>query len=223
MTPYRIVLADDHVMVRQGLRKIIEAAADLEVIGEAGDGLALVRLLKRLHPQLVILDISMPHLRGIEAIHEVKAIHPDVKVLVLTMHGELELLNAAISAGANGYVLKEEADTRLFAAIGKIRQGELYVSAKLSDKLTNDWARMTHDGARACRTAGSPPAEVERLTTREREVLKLMAEGNSSKEIADLLGISTRTVEHHRAHIMTKLKLRKTADVVRYALQEGYL
>lgn len=216
MTPYRIVLADDHVMVRQGLRKIIEAEADLEVIGEAGDGLALVRLLKRLHPELVILDISMPHLRGIEAIHEVKAIQPDLKVLILTMHGELELLNAAISAGANGYVLKEEADTRLFAAIGKIRQGELYVSAKLSDKLTSDWAR-------ACRTAGSPPAEGERLTTREREVLKLTGEGNSSKEIADLLCISTRTVEHHRAHIMTKLKLRKTADVVRYALQKGYL
>jgi DNA-binding NarL/FixJ family response regulator len=223
MTPYRIVLADDHVMVRQGLRRIIEGAADLKVIGEADDGLALVQLLRRLHPDLVILDISMPRLRGIEVIQEAKVIHRDLKVLMLTMHGELELLNAAISAGANGYILKEEADTRLFTAIDRIRRGELYVSPRLSDALTSDWAMMTHDWARACRTAGSPPAEVERLTTREREVLKLTAEGNSSKEIADLLCISTRTVEHHRAHIMTKLKLRKAADVVRYAVQQGYL
>lgn len=223
MAAYRIVLADDHVMIRQGLKRMIEAAADLEVIGEADDGLALVKLLKRVHPDLAVLDISMPHLRGIEAIYEAKAIHPDLKVLILTMHREMELLNAAVSAGANGYVLKEEAGTSLFAAIGKIRQGEMYVSPKFSPELTHDWARMTHDWARTCRTDGSPVAEVERLTTREREVLKLTAEGNSSKEIADLLCISARTVEHHRAHIMTKLKLRKTADVVRYAVHEGYL
>lgn len=209
---YQIVLADDHVMIRQGLRKMIEGAPDLEVIGEADDGLALVRLLQRVHPQLVILDISMPHLRGIEAIHEVKAIHPGLKVLMLTMHGEVELLNAAISAGASGYVLKEEASTRLFAAIAKIRRGGLYVSAKFGDDRL--WTR---------RMAGNPPAEVDRLTIREKEVLKLAAEGYSSKEIADLLYISIRTVEHHRANIMTKLKLRKIADVVRYALHGGYL
>jgi len=216
MTPYRIVLADDHVILRQGLKRIIEAAADLEVIGEANDGLELIRLLKGLAPDLVVLDISMPHLRGIEAIHEVRAIHPLLKVLILTMHREMELLNAAISGGANGYVLKEDADAQLFAAIDKIRQGGVYVSPKLSDDLTHDWVRT-------CRMDGRPAAQVGRLTIREREVLKLTAEGKSSKEVADLLCISARTAEHHRAHIMTKLNLRKTADVVRYAFQEGYL
>lgn len=214
MTPYRIVLADDHMMMRQGLKRILEAAADLEVIGEAGNGLELLEVLKGLTPDLVVLDISMPHLRGIEAIHEVKAIHPHLKVLILTMHREIELLNAAISAGANGYVLKEDADTQLFAAIAQVRQGGIYVCPKLSDDLTHDWERTYG-------TNGRP--KVERLTVREREVMKLTAEGKSSKETADLLCISCRTVEHHRAHIMAKLNVRKTADVVRYALHGGYL
>jgi DNA-binding NarL/FixJ family response regulator len=216
MALYRIVLADDHVLIRQGLRMILERGGDLEVIGEANDGLELLGLMKRLTPDLVVLDVSMPRLRGIEAIHEVKAIHPHLKVLILTMHREMELLNAAISGGANGYVLKEDADTELYAAIDKIRHGGIYVSPKLSDDLTHDWAR-------ASRTDGRPAAEAGRLTIREREVLKLTAEGKSSKEIADLLCISARTAEHHRAHIMTKLNLRRTADVVRYAVHGGYL
>jgi len=123
MTPFKIVLADDHVILRQGLKRILEDAADMAVVGEADNGLDLVRLLKRVPCDLVILDISMPRLRGIEAIPEVRAVQPHVKVLILTMHRELELLNAAMSAGANGYVLKEDADTQLFAAIGKIRKG----------------------------------------------------------------------------------------------------
>lgn len=216
MTPFKIVLADDHVILRQGLKRILEDAADMAVIGEADNGLDLVRLLKRVPCDLVILDISMPHLRGIEAIPEVRAVQPHVKVLILTMHRELELLNAAMSAGANGYVLKEDAETQLFAAIGKIRKGGTYVSPKLADEMTHDWAR-------SCRTDAGPAGDGERLTLREREVLKLTAEGNSSREISGLLFISARTVEHHRAHIMTKLRLRKTADVVRYALYGGYL
>jgi two-component system, NarL family, response regulator NreC len=216
MMPYRIVLADDHVILRHGLRKLLEAGAELEVIGEADDGLELVRLLKGLAPDLIVLDISMPHLRGIEAIHEIRVIDPKVKVLILTMHSEIDLVHAAMSAGANGYVLKEDAETDLFAAIGKIRQGGTYVSARLSDDLTHDWARKH-------RTPGVRAAEVDRLTIREKEVLKLTAEGKSSKEMADLFCISVRTVEHHRAHIMTKLNVRRTAEVVRYALAEGYL
>ena len=216
MTPYRIVLADDHMLMRQGLKRILEGAADLEVIGEAGNGLELLGLLKVLTPDLVVLDISMPHVRGIEAIREVKAIHPNLKVLILTMHREMELLNAAFSAGASGYVLKEAADTQLFAGIAKIRQGEIFVCPKLADDLTRDWA-----GKRG--TDGRTAAEVERLTVRERQILKLTAEGKSSKEMADLLCISCRTVEHHRAHIMSKLNVRRTADVVRYAVSERYL
>jgi two-component system, NarL family, response regulator NreC len=216
MTPFTIVLADDHVILRQGLKRIIEGAPDMEVIGEADDGLELVRLLQRVPCDLVILDISMPRLRGIEAIPEVKGIQPHLKVLVLTMHRELELLNAALSAGANGYVLKEDADTQLFAAIGKIRKGMTYVSPKLADEMTHDWAT-------ACRTDAGPAPDANRLTLRERQILKLTAEGHSSREISGLLCISARTVEHHRAHIMSKLRLRKTADVVRYALSGGYL
>lgn len=216
MTPFAIVLADDHVILRQGLKRIIENAADMAVIGEADNGLELVRLLKRISCDLVILDISMPRLRGIEAIPEVRAIQPHLKVLILTMHRELELLNAAMSAGANGYILKEDAEKELFAAIGKIRKGGTYVSPKLADEMTHDWARSRRTDAR-------PPAAGERLTLREKQILKLTAEGQSSREISGLLCISARTVEHHRAHIMTKLKLRKTADVVRYAFYGGYL
>jgi DNA-binding NarL/FixJ family response regulator len=217
MTPCRIVLADDHVILRQGLRRIIEAAPDLEVIGEANDGLELLGLLRTLAPHLVVLDISMPRLRGIEAIHEARASRAQLKILVLTMHREMELLNAAMAAGASGYLLKEDADAQLFAAIGKIREGGTYVSPRLRDGVADDWAR-------ACRTGAAPSAVAgERLTVREREVLKLTAEGHSSREISDLLFISARTVEHHRAHIMAKLNLRKTVDVVRYAVSAGYL
>jgi DNA-binding NarL/FixJ family response regulator len=213
---YRIVLADDHVILRQGLRMIIDDSGEMEVIGQASNGLELVHLLCRLSADLVILDISMPHLRGIEAIHEVKAAHSLLKVLVLTMHREIEFLKAAMAAGANGYVLKEDAEAQLFAAIGKIRAGGTYVSPKLADEMTQQWART-------CRGETNAPAETDRLTLREREVLKLTAEGKSSRETSELLCISSRTVEHHRAHIMTKLNLRKIADVVRYAVYGGYV
>jgi DNA-binding NarL/FixJ family response regulator len=214
MTPFAIVLADDHVIVRQGLNRIIEGGAGMEVVGEADDGLELLRLLKRVPCDLVVLDISMPRLRGIEAIPEVRSIQPAVKVLVLTMHREMELVNAALSAGADGYVLKEDAATQVFAAIGKIRKGGTYVSPRLADDMTHEWARSGRTDA---------PAGGERLTLREREILKLTAEGHSSREISGFLCISSRTVEHHRAHIMTKLRLRKTADVVRYAVHGGYV
>jgi len=214
--PYRIVLADDHVLLRQGLRRILEGVGDLEVIGEANDGLELLGLLKRLTPHLVVLDISMPNLRGIEAIHEVKVIHPHLKVLILTMHKEMDLLIAAISAGAHGYLLKEAADTQLFAAIEKIRQGGTYVCPKLADEVAADWTQTW-------RRDGRQRPEGERLTIREREVLKLAAEGKSSKEIAELLCISYRTVEHHRANIMAELNLKRTAELVKYAFARGYL
>ncbi len=134
MRPYRIVLADDHVLFRQGLKSILEGKADLEVVGEAGDGLELLTLLNlnKLAPDLVILDISMPNLRGIEAIPEIKMTHPNVRVLIVTMHKDKEYLYQALAAGADGYFLKKDADAELFAAIEKIRQGKIYVSAYLS-------------------------------------------------------------------------------------------
>ena len=215
MSCCRIVLADDHVMFRQGIKILLEAVTDLEVVGEAGDGFELVAMANELLPDIVILDISMPGLRGIEATREIKAIHPGIKVLILTMHKTKEYLYHAISAGAEGYLLKEDADTELFNAIEIICKGGTYISPLLSVELTDDLVKMYHHGQ-------SKP-HLDPLTTREREVLKLIAEGKSSKEIAGLLFISIRTVQHHRANIMRKLNARKTADLVRYAIRKGYI
>lgn len=140
MGPYRIVLADAHVMFRQGIKNILEKAKDLEIVRETGDGLKLLELLKKEPADMVILDISMPNLQGIEATREIKMILPDVKVLILSMHRDKEYVYHAISAGAEGYLLKEDADTELFAAIEKIRQGEHYISPLLSGDLTQESA-----------------------------------------------------------------------------------
>jgi len=213
MSSYRITLVDDHVLLRQGLRRIIEEFSGLEVVGEAGDGMELLRLLNRTVPDLVILDISMPKLRGIEAVSEIKSRHPGVKVLILTMHRDKEYLYQAVSSGADGYLLKDDADTELFSAIRKIGEGGFYISPSLTKELAE------------CRqqAGGGGTGAQECLTTREREVLKLIAEGRSSKEVADLLFISARTVDHHRANIMLKLNLRKTADLIKYAYIRGYV
>jgi two-component system, NarL family, response regulator NreC len=212
--PYRILLADDHVLVRQGLKRLIERAPDVEVIGEASDGGEVLSLLRRVVPDLLILDISMPYPKGIETLHEVKSLQPGVKTLVLTMHRDKEYLFGAMSAGASGYVLKEDADTQLFAAIDKIMRGGVYVSPGLAEELV----QLTTRGRDRRGTPGR-----DGLSVREREVLRLTAEGKTSKEIAALLCISYRTVEHHRAHIADKLNLKGTADVVRYAIGKGYL
>lgn len=216
MNTYKILLADDHALFRQGLKRILSEAADLEVIGEVADGLELLKLLNKIKPHMIILDISMPNIRGIEAIPEIKSINPDAKILVLTMHRDMEYLHQTISSGADGYLLKEDADNELFFAINKIKQGRIYVSPKLSEYLTEDWAKMhrgEHDSS----------FEAELLTKREREILKLVAEGKSSKEIASLLNISIRTVEHHRANMMGKLNLQNIADLIKYAIRKNYI
>jgi DNA-binding NarL/FixJ family response regulator len=215
MAVYQIVVADDHVMFRQGLKMILGQMPDLEVVGEAGDGLELLDLLKVRTPDMVILDISMPNLRGIEAIREIKAGYPAIKILVITMHQDIEFLHQAVSAGANAYLLKGDADKEVFTAIQAIQKGRMYVSPLLSRELTDDWAQI-HRGE-------VEPAPSRFLTTREREVLKLIAEGKSNREIAEILFISIHTVVRHRVNIMDKLNLRKTADLVKYALQKGYL
>ncbi len=215
MNSYRIILADDHVMLREGLKRILSERTDLEVIGEAGDGLELLNLLKRMIPHLVILDITMPNLRGIEAIHEIKGSYPNIKILVLTMHNDEDYLCQTISAGAEGYLLKKDADKELFSAIDKLRQGKIYISPHLADELTG--------GLPVLCDVKHPSFESEQLTIREREIVKLIVEGKSSKDIADLLFISIRTVDSHRANIMQKLKLKKTVELVRYAIHKGYI
>ena len=214
MDRWKVVIADDHAMFRHGMRRILSEHADLEVIGEAQNGLDLLHLLKKLSPNLILLDISMPGLRGLEAISEIKRMHPNTKIIMLTMHRDSDYLFQAVSSGVSGYLLKEDAEKDLFTAIETARRGGTYISPLVAEDSMQDWAQMRR---------GEKHAEAaEPLTVRERQILKLIAEGKSSKEIGDVLCISYRTVERHRANIMEKLNVNKTADLVRYAVQKGY-
>ncbi len=213
MPPYGVVLADDHGLFRAGVRRLLEDMGGVEVVGEAADGLALLELLKTTTPDLVLLDISMPKLRGLEAIREIKKLCPQTQVLMLTMHKEEEYLSQALAAGASGYLLKQEADPELIKAVERLRAGRTYLSPQIGE--------MVPDLLRRQQEPGGGVKEV--LSHREREILKLLAEGKTSKEIAALLYISLRTVQNHRANIMRKLNVHRTADLVKYALNKGYL
>lgn len=214
MTSYRIVLADDHIILRDGIKHIIHENPDWIVVGEASDGLELLRLLKRTKVDMVLLDISMPGLRGIEATKEIKSSHPEIKIVILTMHKKRSYIQHALAAGADGYLLKETTGDELFDAIACVRNGGSYVSQSLSKELTAEMLTIYRGGMKS---------QKEILTTREKEILKLIAEGKASREIAELLYISIYTVNNHRANIIRKLKMKKTADLVKYAIQEGYL
>ena len=214
--PFSILLADDHVMVRRGIRRIIQGISDVEVVGEANDGFEWIELLKETSPQLVILDISMPNLWGLEATREIKIINPEVKVLILTMHKDQEYLYHAFATGAEGYLLKEDADSELIFAIDTLKKGGTYISPLLAPQLADLFKEKARPAGEQAASSG------QHLTTREREIIKLIAEGKSHKEVAELLFISSRTVEHHRANIMKKLNVKKTADLVKYAIQKGY-
>jgi DNA-binding NarL/FixJ family response regulator len=213
MSPYQIILADDHLMFRDGIKRIIEDSQHLSVIGEASDGLQLLELLKKTKPDMVILDISMPKLRGLETTRKIKTLYPDIKVLILTMHRNKEYLLQALSAKADGYLLKEDSDRQLAAAIESIQGGKIFLSPLMSEDLSQNLLGFIENADQSLD---------ETLSTREKEVLTLLAEGKSSKEIADLLFISTRTVEHHRASINKKLKIRNLVDLVKYAIRKGY-
>jgi len=215
MSVYSIVLADDHAMFRKGIRKILEERAEINIIGEANDGLKLLNLLKEDTPEMVILDISMPNLGGIAAAKETKSRFPNTKVLILSMHNDKEYLQHAMAAGADGYLLKNDADSELFVAIDAIRNGKIYISPTLSRELTNNLVSI-------CRT-GDLPLNSKPLSSRETEVLKLIAEGKTSKEIGELLFISHRTVDNHRTHIMEKLNLRSIPALVKYAIKKEYI
>ena len=208
MDAYTIVLADDHAMFREGVRKIIERIKDALVSGEVNDGLELLELLKRSSPNLVILDISMPNLRGLEAIREIKRTYPQVKVLVLTMHKKKEFLQQALRDGADGFLLKEDAGSELIRAVQTVRNGGKYVSPLLSGILTS---------------LAVEEEKTEVLTIREREVLKLLVEGKRTKEIAEALYISPFTVRRHRSNIMEKLNIKSLADLVKYAISQSYI
>lgn len=214
--PFSILLADDHVMFRRGIRGIIQAIDDVEVVGEANDGFEVIEILKTTPPQLVILEISMPNLRGLEATWEIKIINPKVKVLILTMHKDQECLYHAFAAGADGYLLKEDSDSDLISAIDILRKGGTYISPQLAGQLAELFMGKSRPAGEQAAGSG------QFLTIREREIIKLIAEGKSHKEVGELLFISSRTVEHHRDNMMRKLNLKKTADLVKYAVRKGY-
>jgi DNA-binding NarL/FixJ family response regulator len=203
---FEILLADDHVIFRKGVRKIIEEIEGMAVCGEASDGLELLELLKTTQPDLIILDISMPNLRGLEATEEIKKLYPKIKILLLTMHKKKSFVQLGLKAGADGFLLKEDADLELYRAIDSLKQGEKYLSPLLSSILY-DLTQLR-------------PA-TEALTRREREILKLLAEGKKSQQIADILFLSIHTVRAHRYNLMKKLKIKSMADLVRYAISHG--
>ena len=213
MAACRIVLADDHILMRRGLQMMIDSQPDLEVIGEAGDGLELLKLLQHMTPDMVLVDVAMPRLRGIEAVREIRSLYPQMRILVVSMHKNREYIYHAFAAGADGYLLKEDSDTELLLAVETVRQGKKFLSPLLQQDLTEELAFLARSGGQL----DAPP-----LTVRESEVLKLIAEGAANREIADLLCISTRTVEHHRASIMKKLGFKSLADIVKYAIRKGY-
>ncbi|MGM0427381.1 MAG: response regulator [Thermodesulfobacteriota bacterium] len=213
MGSYAIVLADDHTIFRAGVKKILEDASDVKVVGEVDDGLALLDFLKKHEADMVLLDISMPNLRGIEAAREAKSIRPDIKILILTVHKNVQYLANSVDAGADGYLLKEDSAGELLDAVARLRKGGRYISRSLSMDMTEDFFKKRGRGP------GSGPAD---LSIREREVLKFVAEGKSNKTIGKLLFISPRTAEHHRANLKKKLGLNSTADLVKYAIEDGY-
>lgn len=209
-----IVLADDHHVVRQGLRALLEAEADLSVIGEAADGLEVVALVERLRPNVLIVDLVMPGLGGLEITRQVSQRTPQVRVVVLSMHATEAYVMEALRNGAAGYVLKCATAADLVKAVREVAAGRRYLSPPFSDRAIAAYAE---------KSKGAPLDVYETLTTREREVLHLAAEGFSNPEIAARLSISARTVETHRANLMRKLSLQSQSDLIRYALRRGIL
>jgi DNA-binding NarL/FixJ family response regulator len=211
--PIRILIADDHVLVRSGLRALLGADADLEVVGEAGDGTETLRLAAELAPDLVLLDASMPGESGIKTAVRLKEAHPELAVLFLTMHEEEGLLHEALRAGAAGYVIKRAEASELFQAIRAASRGDIYVHPAMTRGLLRQPVTTQH------RRGMPAPA----LTARELDVLRLLARGNTNRQIAGLLGLSTRTVESHRANLMGKLGLTSRVELVDYAEEHDLL
>lgn len=211
----RILLADDHTLVRKGLRRILEERPDWSVVGEATDGREAVRLALELRPDVAVLDIGMRLLNGIEATRMIVRRLADTRVLILSMHTEEAYVTQAARAGASGYLLKDSADTDLLHAVGAVAQGKSFFSPAVAKVLLDDYLRQLGEKGIVDR--------YDSLTEREREVLHLIAEGRSNKAMADVLGVSQSTIETHRANVMEKLDLHSAAEIVLYAVRKGVI
>ncbi len=211
----RVLLVDDHAILRAGLKMMLNAQPDIEVVGEANGGKQGVIEAQRLHPDVVIMDISMPEMNGIEATRQIKRDLPQVRVLMLTMYENEEYLFQGLRAGAAGYILKDAADTDLISAIRIVQSGRAYLSPAAQSMMVGDYLQRVH--------AGEEKGSFDVLTEREREILKLVAEGMTNNQIAERLVISPKTVDTHRTHIMDKLDLHNRAELVRFAMRRGLL
>jgi NarL family two-component system response regulator LiaR len=207
----RILIADDHTLLRNGIRALLEDQMDIIVVGEADDGREAVRLVEQLHPNVVLMDISMPLLNGLEATRQIKREHPETNVLVLTMYDHEEYFREVLDAGASGYIIKKAAASELVAAIHAVYNGEAVLSPTITRLLLEDYMR---------KEINRSVTEADTLTPREREVLQLIAEGKTSREIADILSLSIKTVQSHRASLMQKLDLHDRGDLIKYAIQK---
>ncbi len=213
MSKITVLLAEDHTIVRQGLRSLLDNEPEIEVVGEAGDGQEAIQKTEQLRPAVVVMDITMPILNGLEATRQIKKLFPAVKVVILTVHSTEEHIYQILRAGASGYVVKQGAVPELIEAIRAAAQGNTFLSPTISRQAIDEYGRR---------------AEVtvdrhDRLTDREREVLQLIAEGRTSREMASRMHVTVKTVEAHRAHLMDKLGLHTIADLTRYALRKGMI
>ena len=211
MTTVRVLLADDHTLVRAGLRKLLESIPGMEVVGEAGDGLQLLEMVEKLQPQVVLMDIAMPGLNGLEATGRLIKAWPSIRVLILSMHQNAEYVRQALRQGAVAYLLKDAAPMELEWALAAVLRGETYLSPAVSKGVVSDYVHRLR--------SEEQPADA--LTPRQREVLQLIAEGQSTKEIARRLDLSVKTVETHRTQLMKQLDIHEVAGLVRYAIREG--
>lgn len=207
-------MADDHALVRAGLRELLQKIPGLEVVGEANNGREALELIQNQSPDLILLDIAMKELNGIEVAERIARDHRQIRVLILSMHANEEYVLRALRAGACGYMLKDSAAAELKLAIESVLAGKTYLSPKISRNVIDSYLN---------RTAAGKSAGLDQLTSRQREVLQLIAEGNSTKEIASLLNLSAKTVETHRAQLMERLGIYDVASLVRFAIREGLI
>jgi DNA-binding NarL/FixJ family response regulator len=206
----RVFLADDHAVIRDGLRYLLEAQGDIAVVGDAPDGRQAVRLVQQVRPDVVVMDIAMPELNGVEATLQIHAACPQVQVIMLSIHSTAEHVSRALQAGAQGYLLKETAGTEVAAAVRAVHAGHRYLSAKIAETVIDDY--VSHR---------QPTSPLDQLSPREREILQLVAEGKSSAKIAEILSLSVKSVETYRARLMQKLGLGDLPSLVRFAIQQG--
>jgi DNA-binding NarL/FixJ family response regulator len=209
----KIVIVEDHKLFREGLKSLLSDKADLEVIGEAGDGLEAIRTVKKCRPDLLLLDLSMPKMNGISVMKEIKNQFPEIKIMALTIHESDQYVLEAFEAGADGYCLKDAGRSELMVAVDSVLQGKRYISPSISENVL--------EGYMTGRKKLKPKTSWDTITQREREVLKLLGEGYQNKEISDMLHISVKTVEKHRANIMNKLDLHNAAALTAYAIEHG--